>query len=411
MSATVAAGLLANLASNAMADAKAYTQFENEQELMNKQNSLNQHNALMAYSNQVQGAKLAGLNPAMLNGATPQVAAPVSKGNAAMAENVEFDPATLLMDAQRENLEAQTEKTQVETEKIAGVDTENTKADTQAKRAATLLNEAQTDTEKNRPELIAAQTANTKEETQRIKNLNNAFAEENSAMGLFGQTMAQNWQKEPWYNKLSKGSKMVIDDIANGNLDLTVGIANALDKSISTDQNMNETEKNKFEYELTEKVIEAQMKNPKVMKALEKLPSAQYNELIQRASKLATENKVLKFNLKWDKEKKDVWDKNDPDKLYREYQKDPTVENAAKWIVSSLRNTGTEVLKSIAPAAVQGTAVQKGLVFQGKGKLNQKKIDKAYQAVGKYQSPFDSQKGTADFQYQLHTNGVQSMKK
>lgn len=371
MSAMVAGAVLANLASNAMADMKAQTQFENEQQLMRQQNRMNQHNALMAYMNQVQGAKLAGLNPAMLNGATPQVAAPVSKGNAQMAENVEFDPASLLMQAQADNLKAQTEKTEVETDKIAGVDTENTKADTQAKHAAKLLTQAQTVTEKNRPNLIAAQTANTEEETTRIRNLNNAFAEENSAMGLFGQTMAQNWQKEPWYNKLSKGSKMVIDDIAKGNLDLTVGIANALDKSISTDQNMNQTEKNKFEYELTEKVIEAQLKNPKVMKALEKLPSAQYNELVNRATKLATENKVLQFDLKWNKEKKDIWDKNDPDKLYREYQKDPTVENAVKWVVGSLRNTGTEVLKSTAPAAIHGSAMKTGLEHQSSNpKLN-----------------------------------------
>lgn len=108
MSGMIAGAVLANLASNAMADAKANTQFENEQQLMNKQNKMNQHNALMAYMNQVQGAKLAGLNPAMLNGATPQVAAPVTKGNAQMAENVEFDPANLLIQAQADKTKAET---------------------------------------------------------------------------------------------------------------------------------------------------------------------------------------------------------------------------------------------------------------------------------------------------------------
>lgn len=360
MSATVAAGLLATLASNAMADAKASAANEDERQNMFMQNMLNRRNNVLAYSDQVQGAKMAGLSPAMLNGATPNVAAPVTKANAHVAENVEIDPASLLLDAQAENLRAQTAKTEAETAKIEGVDTENTRADTQAKQAATYLTQAQTVTEGNKPGLVAAQTQNAEAEAQRIKNLNKAFAEEDSAMGLFGQTMAQNWQKEPWYDKLSKGSKMVIDDIAKGNMDLTVGIASALNKSIDTDQNMNQTEKNKFEYELTEKVIQAQMKDPKVMKALAKIPQAQYNELLQRASKLAAETKLLKFDYDWNVEKKDVWTKNDPDKLYAEYVKNPTVENAAKWLVASARATGSDAFRGVGSAAVAGSAAGRG---------------------------------------------------
>ena len=139
MSAAIAGAVLANLASNAMADVKAETAYDREQQLMRQQNRMNQHNALMAYTNQVQGAKLAGLSPAMLNGASPQVAAPVTKGSAPVAENVEFDPAALLMNAQADNLKAQTEKTKAETAKIEGVDTEATRADIDLKAAQKLF--------------------------------------------------------------------------------------------------------------------------------------------------------------------------------------------------------------------------------------------------------------------------------
>lgn len=357
---TVLAGLAGTAASNATSEWHAGKQMQREIHLMGIQNQMNQANALSAYQNQVQGARMAGLSPALLNGQTPQMAAPVSKGSVSQAENVEFDPTTLLLNAQRENIEADTAQKEATTAKIEGADTENVKADTQAKRASVWLTQAQERTENAKPGLVEAQTANAEAETQRIKNLNKVFSEEDSAMGLFGQTMAQNWQKEPWYNKLSKGSKMVIDDIAHGNMDLTVGIASALDKSIATDQSMNQTEKNKFEYELTEKVIQAQMKNPKVMKALEKLPSAQYNELIQRASKLAAETKLLKFDYDWNVEKKDVWTKNDPDKLYAEYVKNPTVENAAKWLVGSMRSTGADAFRGVGSAAVAGSAAGRG---------------------------------------------------
>lgn len=397
MAGTVLAALAAGAASNAMSEWHADNQLNREKQLMNKQNAMNRANALDAYSQQVQGARMAGLSPAFLNGQSPTIAPPVTKGNVGLAENVEFDPANLLLDAQRENVQADTAKKEAETAKISGVDTKNVEADTNLKITQKLLGEAN--------------TGKVNEETTQISNLNKAFTEENEATKLFGQTMAQEWQKEPWYNELTKGQKMVLDDIAQGNFDLTIGFLNALDRSIKTDGNMNETMKNNAENSLNRAIFKAQLNSPKVKEKLRDIPIAKYNELVNSAAKMATEKKLLDFNYDWEKEKKNIWEHNDPDKLYNDYQKDPTVENAAKWLVASARNTGAEALKNVAPAAVQGTAVQKGLEFQGKGKLNQKKIDKAYKSVGHYQTPFDSQKGTADFQYQLHTGGVQSMKK
>ena len=122
---SVLAGLAGTAVSNATSEWHASKQFNREKQLMGIQNDMNRANALDAYSQQVQGLKMAGLSPALLNGQTPNVAAPVSKGSVGMAENVEFDPATLLLDAQRENVEADTEKKKAETEKISGVDTQN----------------------------------------------------------------------------------------------------------------------------------------------------------------------------------------------------------------------------------------------------------------------------------------------
>lgn len=358
---TILAGLAGQAASNVMSEWHANKQMNREVKLMDIQNQMNQANALSAYQNQVQGARMAGLSPALLNGQTPQVAAPVSKGSVSQAENVEFDPATLLLQAQKENVEADTAKKEAETAKISGVDTEQTKASTAATKAATYLTQAQTKTEGGKPALVAAQTANTEAEAKRIQNVNQVFAEENSAMGLFGQTTAQEWQKESWYNELPKGAKMVIDDIAKGELDLTVGIANALDRAVSTDSNMNEVHTNKVQYALTRAVVEGQMKSPKVMKALVKTPEAQYNEVAARATKLGVETKVLNFDYGWKQEQKEVWQKNDPDKLYAEYQKDPSIENAAKWLVSSMRSTGAEVVKGAVPATIHGTTLGKAV--------------------------------------------------
>lgn len=351
----VLAGLAATAASTGinymLSEKHADNAMERQKKLLSLQNSYNQAAQVNALGNQVQGARLAGLNPAMFSGQM-SAAQSVGLGSAPKAENVEVSPADILTMAQAKNLEAQTEKTEAETSKIEGVDTANVEADTQAKKAASLLTQAQTVTEGGRPGLVSAQTANTEAEAQRIKNLNKAFAEEDAGIGLFGQSMALQWQKESWYKNLPKGSKMIIDDIARGDLDLTVGIANALDRSISSDSRMNAAHADKVNYALTRAVVERQMKNPKVLNALVKTPEAQYNEVIARATKLGAETKMLNFDYGWKNEQKEVWQKNDPDKLYAEYQKNPTIENAAKWLVGSIRSTGADVVKSTVPAAV-----------------------------------------------------------
>lgn len=385
---SVLAGLAAGAASNAMAEWHAGNQFRRESYLMDKQNQMNRANALSAYSDQVQGAKMAGLSPALLNGQTPNVASPVSKGTVSQAENVEFDPATLLLQAQKDNLDAQTEKTQAETDKIKGVDTANIEADTNLKIANALLAGA------NKDKVIA--------ESTQIGNVNKVFAEENSAMSLFGQTTAQGWMQENWYNKLPKGAKMVISDIAKGDFDLTVGFANALDRMVSSDVSMNSAQKEKASFALTRAVIEGQMKSPKVMQALVKTPQAQYSEVLNLATKYAQETQALKFELGWSKERKDVWSKNDPDKLYAEYQKDPTIENAVKWLVGSFRSTGAEVLKGATPAVIHGGAMNDAF----KNSKNSKEIKNVHES----HTPALYGSDGSILRPAVHTQGIEKMR-
>ena len=69
---SVLAGLAGGAASNVMSEWHADNQMKREEKLMNKQNAMNRANALDAYSQQVQGLRMAGLSPAMLNGQTIQ---------------------------------------------------------------------------------------------------------------------------------------------------------------------------------------------------------------------------------------------------------------------------------------------------------------------------------------------------
>lgn len=109
--------VLANLGlgavNNVMSEWHADQAFKRQKELMNMQQRMNNANAVNAYSQQVEGARMAGLNPAMLNGQQPAVQS-VSQGSAPKGENVELNPADMLLMAQKENLEANTEKTEAE---------------------------------------------------------------------------------------------------------------------------------------------------------------------------------------------------------------------------------------------------------------------------------------------------------
>ena len=349
MSGMVAGAVLANLASNAMADAKAETQFENEQQLMNKQNAMNQHNALMAYMNQVQGAKLAGLNPAMLNGATPQVAAPVSKGNAQMAENVEFDPASLLMQAQAENLRAQTDKTEAETDKIKGVDTENTRADTDLKYAQKLF--------------TGANQAKVEEETRQIRNINQTFDAENDMLANTGMVMAEKWQKSPWYKSLAPDTKATIDSIADGTLPLSIGGLNAIEKTIATQKNLSDADRTLVKNAFDNTITDAMSKNKDVMKALELVPQTERKKAEAEIKNLVASAREHNANAQFKESEYNAETYNNPEWAWANFIKEPNPKNFGIWMQASYSkklNRLFETANRAAENVAGGLAIGKG---------------------------------------------------
>ena len=118
--------------SNNNAKEVADMQIKAQNKMMDKQQKYNNANSVNAYANAVQGAKLAGLNPAMMGQTNPQ-AATVSQGTAAKAENVELNAANALTLAQAKQIEAETAKTDAETQAIQNTNDEWNAANDAAK--------------------------------------------------------------------------------------------------------------------------------------------------------------------------------------------------------------------------------------------------------------------------------------
>ena len=115
---SVLATLGAYAVNNAMSEYHANKSDERSRLLMDKQNAMNQANALTAYSNQVQGLRMAGLNPALAQNLGNAPVQNVSQGTGAKGENVEMSPQDLLLKAQIDNMQAQTNKVKEETDQI-----------------------------------------------------------------------------------------------------------------------------------------------------------------------------------------------------------------------------------------------------------------------------------------------------
>ena len=293
--------LLGGLAVNAvttpinynLAEMHANNAFNRQKELMNEQYKMNQSLQKTAMANQVEGARLAGLNPAMLNGQMSN-AQSVGQNQAPKAENVEINPQDLLLKAQAENLAAETEKTRAETEKISGVDTENTKADTNLKKQLELMHGANTD--------------KINEEINQLKNINTEFNAENDMIKDLGQVIADKWRNTDWYNKLAPDTKKTIDAIANGDIDLSIGGMKALRNSISAQSELSDSDRKLVDNAFKNTITEAQFKNPEVMKALEQMPAWAQTKLKTEIIKLMNESDVAMWNAKTLKEHLTAWE-------------------------------------------------------------------------------------------------------
>ena len=207
---------------NMLSEVHANKAHQRQLELMEKQNAMNKANALSAYSTQVQGMRMAGLNPASLDGSgNPNVAAAVSQGSAAQGENVQMDPTSALLKAQADNLNADTEKKRAEVG--------NVNQDTDLKFAQKLFTNENAD--------------KVNKEAQNIQNINDTYADTNRSLSDYGRGMAEKWQSSPWYNKLASATRDTIDAIASGETPLTVGGMRALQDVIDTQKNLSDADR------------------------------------------------------------------------------------------------------------------------------------------------------------------------
>ena len=109
-----AAGVGAGIINNMLSQNNAKLSYKRQRQLMIDQDRMNNANVRSAPSEQVEGLRMAGFNPAMLNGAGTQSAPTVSQGNADMPQTVPFNANDALVLAQIDNVQANTKKVEEE---------------------------------------------------------------------------------------------------------------------------------------------------------------------------------------------------------------------------------------------------------------------------------------------------------
>ena len=348
---------------NMFAQHNAEVSYRRQKALMQIQNNMNNANQVGAAMNQVEGLRMAGFNPAMVAGAGSQPGATVSQGNADMPQTMPLDfgfAQLALIDAQKRNIDANTDKLEAETTNL-GDTRENIKADTDLKVAQKLLSGANKD--------------KVDEEVTNLRNINDAFAAENESLKSMGEVMANKWKSSDWYKKLAPDTKATVDAIADGSLPLTVGAVRALDKVIKAQKDLSDADRSIVDNAFANAVTESMFKDSKVMSALAKMPEAEYENVKARTFQAVQDALFTKLNKDWTQDKYDVYHKQDPDYLYAEYQKNPTVENLVKWLSGTVNDkmnkaydTGTKAV----PAYIGGRAVGKGMQGDPKIHVNDK---------------------------------------
>lgn len=248
--------LAAFAAGNMASEWHSMNDMKREETLMAMQNRMNNQNAMAAYSQQVQGARMAGLNPAMMQGmsATPTT---VTKGNSSKAETVAMDPTFDLVGAQADNIRAQTAKLRAEVPKVEA-ETKNIFADTLFKGASTEEKKASTD---------------------RINQINSQWSQQNDALKEQGQAMAQKWQDSPWYNNLRQDTKDTIDSIAAGDVPMTVGYMDALERVIKAQADLSDADQKLVSNSFQNAILETQFSDKEVMNAIAQAPRDQQKML------------------------------------------------------------------------------------------------------------------------------------
>lgn len=237
--------------------------FQRQKALMDKQFGM--QNALQKSSaiNQVEGLRMAGLNPA-LAGSNPSSAQSVSLGSSSQAQTFPLSASDMLLDAQRENIEAQTAKIRSEIP--------NVQEDTSLKVAERLF--------KNQGQKKLA------EETQNLRNVNDAYVEQNRRLAEHGKVIAEKWRNSEWFHGLAPDTQATINGIADGEVPLSVGAMAAIQDVIKMQKDMSDADRTLVNNAFLNAIASAQFQDKDVMSALSKLPKAQYDLALKHKEEL-----------------------------------------------------------------------------------------------------------------------------
>lgn len=286
-------GVMVHGVDQMLADKRSRTSYQREKSLMNKQNAMNLSNAMTMPSIQADGLRMAGFNPAMMNGAGTSPAPTVSKGSADMAQTLPFDVGGLaqlmLLKAQKENVEAQTEKTKAETQVVP---TEGEK------------NQAQVLLYGKQAELTEEQRNKVKEEAQSIANTNKNYVDENAQLKILGSAVMKDLQETDWYKRLPEQLKGYVDQIAAGTTDMTIGALEAFERALGMQKNLDDSAVSAWNNAVLASVAKKQLDRDEVLAAMANTPEAEYRLKDNQAGK--TFEEITKVKKEVDKIMSDI---------------------------------------------------------------------------------------------------------
>ena len=248
---------------NMFAQKNASDAYQREKQLMDKQHSMNVADTVNAHTYNVEGMRMAGLNPALGQGATPAVPE-TSKGSADMAQTIPFNSADALAAAQVENVKADTDVKRAQVPQI--------QADIKSKAADILFK--------------SAGVKKIEAETQNINNLNVEFKAQNDALAGFGQVMAQKWQASPWYVGLAPDTRNTIDALAAGEIPMSVGVMAALEKTIGAQKDLSDADRTLVKNAFDNAVSSAMFSDDSVMRAIAQEPKDKRNLLYKHIDEI-----------------------------------------------------------------------------------------------------------------------------
>ena len=276
---SLAASVGEGIVNNMFAKDNAKWSLYHQQQMMREQNAMNNANIANAPQKQVEGLRMAGFNPAMVNSVGTAAAANVSQGNVDMPQTIPFDfdfNGAALLEAQKENLEAQTEKLRAEVPQVAE-ETQNTIVDTLLKNA-------------NKEKV--------EQEKQNIQNMNERYADQNNMIKPMGQVIADKWQQQPWFDKLLPDTQETIRGIANGDIELSVGGMDALERAIKTQSDLSDADHKVIKNAFDNAVLEGQFSDKAIFDAIKKLPESQQKQIEAQKDKLLAERDKILYKMK-----------------------------------------------------------------------------------------------------------------